>query len=106
MIGNAKLVDLRPGVAVVPSIQATHLSNSSKVISTSISARTSSSGTRGSFLSSSSSTIRTTSREEISISVRATKHLAFLSQQPTKTTKQLQRKEVVHVSTMGNKVVE
>jgi hypothetical protein len=79
----------RPGVAVVPATQATHLSNSSKVTSTSISARTSSSGTRGSFLISSSSTVRTTSREEISISVRATRHLAFLPQQPTRTTKQL-----------------
>jgi hypothetical protein len=101
------LVDLRPGVVVVLATQETHLNNSSKVTSTSISFRTSSSSTRGSFLSSSSSSIiRTTSREEISISVKATRHLAFLPQQPTRTTKQLQRKEeVVHVSTMGNKSI-
>jgi hypothetical protein len=99
-------VDLRPGVAVVPATQATHISNSSKVTSTSISVRTNNSSTRGSFLSS-SGTIRTTSREEISISVRATRHLTFLPQQPTRTTKQLRRKEeVVHVSTVGNKAIE
>jgi ribosomal protein L31 len=85
------------GVPVAPTTQATYLSNSSKVTSTNISARTS---------SSSNSTVRTTSREEINISVRATRHPAFLSQQPTKTTKQCQRKEeVVHVSTMGNKAI-
>jgi hypothetical protein len=60
----------------------------SKDTSTSINVRISSNITRGSFLSS-SSTVRTTSREEISISVRATRHLAFLPQQPTRTTKQL-----------------
>jgi hypothetical protein len=100
------LVDVRPGVAVVLATQATHLSDSSKVTSTSISIRTSSSSTRDSFLSSSSNTVRTTSKEEISTSVRATRHLAFLPQQPIKTTKQLQRKEeVVHVSTVGNKAI-
>jgi hypothetical protein len=87
--GNTKLVDLRLGVVVAPATQATHLSNSSKVTLkvTSISVSTSSS-TRGSFLSS-SSTVRTTSREEISTSVRTTRQLAFLPQQPTKTTRQL-----------------
>jgi hypothetical protein len=105
MTGNTRLVDLRPGVAVVLATQATHLNNSSKVTSTSISARTSSS-TRGSFLSSISSTVRTTSREEISISVKATRHLVFLLQQPTRTAKQFQRKEeVVHVSIVGNKTI-
>jgi hypothetical protein len=97
MIGNARLVDLRPGVAVVPATQATHLSNSSKETSTStsISVRTCS-----------NSTVRTTIKEEISMSVRATKHLPFLPQQPTRTTKQLQRKEkVVHVSTVENKAI-
>jgi hypothetical protein len=44
--------------------------------------------------------------EEININVRATRHPAFLPQQPTRTTKQLQRKEeVVHVSTVGNKAI-
>jgi hypothetical protein len=77
--------------------QATHLSHSSKVTSTStsISVRTSS-----------NSTVRTTSKEEINTSVRATGKLVFLPQQPTRTTKQHQRKEgVVHVSTMGNKAI-
>jgi hypothetical protein len=103
---NARLVDLRSGVAAVPATQATHLSNSSKVTSTSISVRTSSSSTRGSFLNNSSIIVRTTSREEINISVRATRHPAFLPQQPTRTAKQLQHKEeVVHVSTVGNKAI-
>jgi hypothetical protein len=92
------------GVAAVLATQATHLSHSSKVTSTSISIRTSS-NTRGSFLSS-SSTVRITSREEINTSVRATRQPVFLPQQPTRTTKQRQRKvEVVHVSTMGNKAI-
>jgi hypothetical protein len=75
------LVDLRSEVAAVLATQATHLSHSSKVISTStsISVRTTTSSTRGSFLSSSSSsTIRITSREEINISVRTTRHPVFL----------------------------
>jgi hypothetical protein len=105
MTGNTRLVDLRPGVAAVLATQATHIYNSSKVTSTSINIRTNISSTRDSFLSS-SSTIRTTGREEISISFRATRHLAFLPQQPTRTTKRLQRKEeVVHVSTVGNKAI-
>jgi hypothetical protein len=55
-----------------PATQATHLSISSKVTSTNISVRTSS--TRASFLSNnSSSTIRTLSREEISTNVRTTR---------------------------------
>jgi hypothetical protein len=96
-------VDLRLGVAVVLATQATYLSHSSKVTSTRISVRTSSSSTRGSFLSS-SSTIRITSKEEINTSIRATRQPVFLPQQPTRTTKQRQRKKgVVHVSTMGNK---
>ena len=69
------------GSHVVSSSRPHYLSNppnnSSKVTSTSISARTSS-----------SSIVRTTSREEINISVRATRHLVFLPQQPTRTTKQ------------------
>jgi ribosomal protein L31 len=88
-------VDLRSGVATVLATQATHLSHSSRVTSTStsISVRTSS-----------NSTVRITSREEINISVRATRHPIFLPQQPTRTTKQRQRKEgVVHVSIVGNK---
>jgi hypothetical protein len=96
------------GVAVVLATQATYLSHSSKVTSTStsISVRTSNSSTRGSFLNSSSSTIRTTSKEEINTSVRATRQPVFLPQQLTRTTKQRQRKEkVVHVSTVGNKVI-
>jgi hypothetical protein len=93
-------------VAAVLATQATHLSHSSKVTSTSISIRTSSS-IRGSFLSSSSSsTVRTTSKEEINTSVRATRQLVFLPQQPTRATKQRQRKEeVMHISTMGNKAI-
>jgi hypothetical protein len=101
------LVDLRPGVAVVLATQATHLSNSSKVTSTStsISVRTNRSSTRGSFLSS-SSTVRTTSKEENNTSIRATRQLVFLPQQPTRTIKQRQLKEeVVHVSTVGNKAI-
>jgi hypothetical protein len=44
--------------------------------------------------------------EEINTSIRATRQPVFLSQQPTRTTKQRQRKEgVVHVSTMGNKAI-
>jgi hypothetical protein len=98
-------VDLRLGVAVVLATQATYLSHSSKVTSTRISVRTSSSSTRGSFLSS-SSTIRITSKEKINTSVRATRQPVFLPQQLTRTTKQRQRKEkVVHVSTVGNKVI-
>jgi ribosomal protein L31 len=98
-------MDLRLGVAVVPATQATHLSNLSKV--TSISVRANRRSTKGNFLSSStSSTVRTTSREEINISVRATRHPAFLPKQPTRTTKQLQcKEEVVHVSTVGNKAI-
>jgi hypothetical protein len=74
--GNTRLVDLRPGVAVVPATQATYLSSSSKVTSTSISVSTSTS-IRGSSLSS-SSTVRTTNNEEIHSSARAIRHLAFL----------------------------
>jgi hypothetical protein len=70
-------VDLRPGVAVILATQATHHNNSSKVTNISVSLSTSTS-TRGSFLSSSSSTVRTLSREEISTSVRTTSLLAFL----------------------------
>jgi hypothetical protein len=93
------------GVAVVLATQATYLSNSSKVTSTSISVRTSRSSTRGSFLSS-SSTVRTTNKEEINTSVRATRQPVFLPQQPTRTIKQRQLKEeVVYVSTMGNKAI-
>jgi hypothetical protein len=103
MTGNARLVDLMSGVAVVPATQATHLSSSSKVTNTSISVRTSSS-IRGSFLSSSSSTVRTTRKEEIRTSARITRHLAFLPQQPTRTTQQLQcKEEAVHASIVGNK---
>jgi hypothetical protein len=103
MTGNTRLVDLRLGLAVVLATQATHLSHSSKVTSTSISVRTSSNSTRGNFLSS-NSTIRTTSKEEINTSVKATRQPVFLPQQLTRTTKQRQRKEgVMHVSTVGNK---
>jgi hypothetical protein len=78
--GNGRLVDLRPGVAAVPATQATHLSSSSKVNSTSLSISVStSSSVRGSSLSSNNnSTVRTTSKEEISTSLRTTRHLAFL----------------------------
>jgi hypothetical protein len=87
MIGNTRLVDLRSGVAAVPATQATHLSNSSKVTSTNISVKTSSSSIRGSFLSSIRSTVRTIRKEEISTNVRTTRNLTFLPQQPTRTTK-------------------
>jgi hypothetical protein len=98
-------VDLRMGVAAVLATQATHLSHSSKVTSTSISVKTSSS-TRGSFLSNINSTVRTTSKEEINTNVRATRQPVFLPQQPTRTIKQCQLKEeVVHVSTVGNKAI-
>jgi hypothetical protein len=72
------------GVAVVLATQATHLSHSRKVTSTStsISVRTTTSSTRGSFLSS-SSTVRTTSKVEINTSVRTTRQPVFLpSNQP------------------------
>jgi hypothetical protein len=93
------------GVVAVLVTQATHLSHSSRVTSTSISVRTSSSSTRGSFLSSNiNSIVRITSREEINTSVRATRHPVFLPQQPSRTIKQRQRKEeFVCVSTVGNK---
>ena len=64
-------------------------SNSSKVTSISVSISTS---TKGSFLSSSSSTVRAPNLEEISTSVRITRQLAFLSQQPTRIAKKLQHK--------------
>jgi hypothetical protein len=67
-----------------PATQATHPSNSCKVTSISVIISTS---TRGSFLSSSSSTVRATSREEINTSVRITMQLAFLPQQPTRIVK-------------------
>jgi hypothetical protein len=91
----------RPRYSSNPPSHSSRVTSTST--STSISIRTSSS-TRGSFLNSSSSTVRITSRKEINISVRATRHPVFLSQQPTRTVKQRQRKEeVVHVSTVGNK---
>jgi hypothetical protein len=89
--GNARLVDLRPGVAVVPATQATHLNNSRKATSTSTSVSISTS-TRGSFLSSNSSTVRAPNLEEISTSVRTTRQLAFLPQHPTRMAKQPKRK--------------
>jgi hypothetical protein len=93
------------GVTAVLATQATHLSNSSKVTSTSISVRTTNSSTRGNFLSS-SSTVRTIRKEEINTSVRATRQPVFLPQQPTKTIKQSQLKEeVMHVSTVVNKAI-
>jgi hypothetical protein len=93
------------GVAAILATQATHLSHSSKVTSTSISVRTSHSSTRGSFLSSSNN-VRTTSKEEINTSARATRQPVFLPQQPTRAIKQCQRKEeVMHVSTVGNKAI-
>jgi hypothetical protein len=85
------------GVAAVLATQATHLSHSSKVTSTStsISVRTSS-----------SSTIKTTSKGEINISVRATRQPVFLPQQLTRAIKQRQLKEeVAHVSTVVNKAI-
>jgi hypothetical protein len=92
------LVDLRPRVAVVPVTQAIHHNNSSKVT-----LKDTSINVRGSSLSS-SSTIRTTSKEEISTSARTTRHLAFPPQQPIRATRQRQHKEeVVDVSIMGNK---
>jgi hypothetical protein len=99
------LVDLRPGVAAIPATQATHLSSSNKVTLKDTSSSTStSSSIRGNSLSS-SSTVRTTSKEEINTSARTTRHLAFLPQQPTRTTRQCQcKEEVVDVSIMGNKV--
>jgi transposase InsO family protein/predicted aspartyl protease len=80
-------MDLKLGVVVVLATQATNLNNSSQVTSTSISARTSRSNTRGSFLSS-SSTVRTTSKEEIDTSIRATRQPVFLPQQPIRIVKQ------------------
>jgi hypothetical protein len=91
-------VNLKSGVAAGPATQATHLSSSRKVTSTSNNTSDSS------LCSSSCSIVRTTNKEEIYTSARATRHLAFLPQQPTNTTKQLQRKEeVIDVSIVGNK---
>ena len=60
---------------------------------------------RSDYIPTSSSTVKTTSREEINTSARTTRHLAFLPQQPTRTTRQCQcKEEVVDVSIMGNKV--
>jgi hypothetical protein len=76
------LVGLRPEVVVAAATQATHPSTSSNVTSISVSINT---NTRGSFLSSSSnsSTVKATSREEISTSVRTIRQLTFLpSNQP------------------------
>jgi hypothetical protein len=86
---NTRLVDLSPGIVVIPATQATHPNNSIKVTLkvTSISVNISTS-TRSSFLSSSSSsTVRTPNQEEISTSVRITRELAFLPQQPTRIAK-------------------
>ena len=97
MSGNARLVDLRLGVAAVLATQSTHLNSSSKVTSIS------NNSTKDSSLSC-SSTVKTTHKEEICTSTRTTRHLAFLSQQPTRTTKQLQcKEEAAHVSIVGNK---
>jgi hypothetical protein len=82
-----KIGGSQAGSSSRPATQATHHINSIKVTSTSISVNTSTS-TRGSFLSSSSSsTIRTPCREEISNSVRTTRQLAFLPQHPTRMAK-------------------
>jgi hypothetical protein len=89
-----------------PATQATHLSSLSKVNSTNlrISVNTSNCSIRGSSLSRSSSTVRTTSKEETRTSARSIRHLTFLPQHPTRTTKQLQRKEeAADVSIVGNK---
>jgi hypothetical protein len=59
--------------------------------------RTNSSSTRGSFLSNSSSIVKATSRDKISISVRTTRQLAFLPQQPTRTTKQPHTSRRLHM---------
>ena len=99
-------MDLRTGVAAVPATQATHPNSSRKVINISISVSTSSS-IRSSFLSSSSSsyTVRTIDKEEISTNARTTRHIAFLPQQPIRSIRQRQRKEeVVDVSAVGNRV--
>jgi hypothetical protein len=93
---NARSMDLRLGVAVIPATQATHPSNLGKVTLkvTNISVKTSIiTSTRGNFLSSnSSSTVRTPNLEEISTNVRITRQLSFLPQHPTRMAKQLQRK--------------
>jgi hypothetical protein len=100
-------VDRKPGAAVVPVSHAIHPSSSSRVnlkdTSTSININIIS-NSRGSSLSSNNSIADTTNQEEVSTRGRAVRHLAFLPQQPTRTTKQLQRKEEAEeVSTMGNK---
>jgi hypothetical protein len=56
------------------------------------SGKVTSTSTRDSFLSSSSSTIRTPNLEEISTSVKTTRQLIFLPQQPTRMAKQPQLK--------------
>jgi hypothetical protein len=86
-------VDRKPGAAVVPVSHAIHPSSSSGVnlkdTSTSINININS-NSRGSSLSSNNSTADTTNQEEVSTRGRAVRHLAFLPQQQTRTTKQLQ----------------
>jgi hypothetical protein len=99
-------VDHSPGASAAPASQEVHLSKASLVThrdtNVRVSARTSSSF-RGS-THSSSSIVRTTSREVTSIRGRTTRHLAFLPQQRIRTTKQPQHKEEAEdASTVENK---
>jgi hypothetical protein len=88
-IGSARSVDRRLGAAVVLVSQAIHPSSSSRV-TLKVTSTSTNNSSRGSSLSSSSSTVKATNREETSTSDRTTRHLSFLSQQPTR---QRQRKE-------------
>jgi hypothetical protein len=92
-----KIGGSQAGSSSRPTTQVIHPSSSSKVTlkvtNTSISANSSS--IIGSSLNSSSST------------ARATRHLAFLPQQPIRATKQLQcKEEATDVSTVGNMAIE
>jgi hypothetical protein len=103
-------MDRRLGASAVPVSQAIHHNNLSRVTlkgsSTNINVSINKCS-RGSSLSSSSSTASTTNRVETSISDKAARHLAFLPQQPTRTTREPQHKEeVVDVSIVGNKATE
>jgi hypothetical protein len=99
-------VDHSPGASAAPASQEIHLSKASLVTHRDISIRVSvciNSSFRGS-THSSSSIVRTASKEVISIRSRTTKHLAFLPQQRIRTTKQPQHKEEAEdVSTVENK---
>jgi hypothetical protein len=84
-------VDLSPGAIIAPVSQAIHLSSSSRVTLRDISSRTRvllNNIYKGSTLSISNSTARTTREEEVSSRDRVIRHLDFLPQQPIRAVNQ------------------